>query len=178
MPFFPQIRNTCNLRRKGHNFEERNLERDLMAPYRESIGFGILTKAKRSVVEKPTLNLCRGPDNWGDIKVDIAFRTQTGLSSLPDVIADAQQLPFRGYSFSFCRCRHVIEHVDDPRQVINEIQRVADYESIRFPTDNGVTSRFLIGLSRLNLRDMLQGVRTWRKGAHKWVIIPEDGVIP
>ena len=72
----------------------------------------------------------------------------------------------------------MIEHVDDPRQVINEIRRVADHASIRFPRDNGVTSRFLIGLCRLNLRDMLQGVRTRRKGAHKWVIIPEDGVIP
>ncbi len=146
-----------------------------MAPYGESTGHGILTKAERSVVEKPTLNLGCGPDNWGDIKVDIAFRTQTGLPSLPDVIADAQQLPFRDCSFSFCRCWHVIEHVDGPRQVINEIRRVADHASIRFPTDNGVTSRFLIGLVTLDLHSITHSIRTWRTGAHKWVIIPQHG---
>ena len=148
---------------------------DLMAPYGESTGHGILTKAERSVVEKPTLNLGCGPDNWGDIKVDIAFRTRTCLPSLPDVIADGQQVPFGDCSFSFCRCWHVIEHVDGPRQVINEIRRVADHASIRFPTDNGVTSRFLIGLVTLDLHSITHSIRTWRTGAHKWVIIPQHG---
>jgi SAM-dependent methyltransferase len=48
------------------------------------------------------------------------------LVALPgvDVVADAEQLPFRPATFQRVECDAVLEHVDDPEQVMREIRRV------------------------------------------------------
>ena len=41
-----------------------------------------------------------------------------------DVVADAEQLPFPGNTFQRVECDAVLEHVEDPRKVVEEIRRV------------------------------------------------------
>jgi ubiquinone/menaquinone biosynthesis C-methylase UbiE len=57
--------------------------------------------------------------NSGDVNVDIE------KNSFADVICDAQFLPFRDNSFRIVRASHVIEHVDDPEQMLDELVRVS-----------------------------------------------------
>ena len=54
----------------------------------------------------------------GDVNVDI------DRSSLADVICDAQHLPFKDNSFKIVKASHIIEHVDDPEQMLDELVRV------------------------------------------------------
>lgn len=42
----------------------------------------------------------------------------------PDVVADAHNLPFKDNEFEFVLCTEMLEHVQDPPQVISEIKRV------------------------------------------------------
>ncbi len=42
----------------------------------------------------------------------------------PDLVADAHNLPFKNGEYELVLCTEVLEHVKDPRKVINEIGRV------------------------------------------------------
>ncbi len=53
-----------------------------------------------------------------DINIDILPETY------PDVVCDANYLSFRDNVFNSCCVSHLLEHVDNPRNVINEIKRV------------------------------------------------------
>jgi SAM-dependent methyltransferase len=55
--------------------------------------------------------------------------------SRPFVLADGQALPFRDHAFDYCICMHVLEHVDDPAQMLREMQRVARAGYIETPTE-------------------------------------------
>jgi len=55
------------------------------------------------------------------------------------MVADANSLPFEKNRFAAVFCLEALEHIDDPRQVINEIKRVLKkdgYLIILVPTDN------------------------------------------
>lgn len=52
------------------------------------------------------------------ITVDIAKHRN------PDILADAQSLPLKEASYEFVLCTEMLEHVEDPQKVINEIYRV------------------------------------------------------
>jgi len=52
----------------------------------------------------------------------------------PLVIADAHSLPFRNNAFDYVIARHVLEHVDDPGQCVQEMQRVASSGYIETPS--------------------------------------------
>jgi hypothetical protein len=127
----------------------------------------------RSPTQKSwTLNIGCGPDDWGDVRLDLAFETQTGLSSRLNVRADAQALPFREEAFLSCRCWHVLEHVDNPFQVVREILRVSSSADVRFPVDDGYKKHLLIYLINLDLTGFLNAFRTLRRRAHIWIINP------
>ena len=54
-------------------------------------------------------------------------------------VADAREIPFRDNFFDAAFCFEVLEHVDNPVEVISEIQRVlkkGGYVTILIPTDN------------------------------------------
>ena len=121
-----------------------------------------------------TLNLGCANDPWGDVKVDIAFRTQTGAPSYPDVIADAHNLPFRDASFEFTRCWHVLEHLKNPHQALREIRRVSDHGDIRFPFDDGFKREAIWGISILQPKIFLGAIKTRIVGAHVWKIHPDS----
>ena len=47
------------------------------------------------------------------------------VTDRPIVEADGQFLPFADRAFDYVICSHVLEHVEDPVQLITELERVA-----------------------------------------------------
>src|SRR6201996_1475637 len=64
--------------------------------------------------------------------------------------ADGEHLPFKDQEFDYVICRHVLEHVDDPIQFVNEQARVAKMGYIETPS--------------------LLGEYMAPKDSHRWVI--------
>ena len=107
------------------------------------------------------------------MKVDVAFNTQTGSPSHPDVLADAHNLPFREKAFEFTRCWHVLEHLQNPHQALREIRRVSDHADIRFPYDDGLKREAIWGISILHPWIFWGAMKTRIIHAHLWIIRPE-----
>ena len=88
-------------------------------------------------VNKPLLNIGAGnnPAQIGDINVDI-FPTEESI--LPNYQqASADSLPFPDKTFGAATAFHVVEHLDDPKAALSEMNRVADrtYVSVPAPFD-------------------------------------------
>ena len=119
-----------------------------------------------------SLNVGCGPEEWGDVRVDIDFATQTGRASKLNVRADAQALPFRDKAFTNCRCWHVLEHVENPRLALNEIRRVSLSADLRFPVDEGYKIHMLASAVSFDWAEFKNAYLTFRRRAHKWIIKP------
>ena len=59
------------------------------------------------------------------------------VTDRPMVEADGQFLPFADRVFDYVICSHVLEHVEDPRQFISELTRVAYRGYIETPSEIG-----------------------------------------
>ena len=59
------------------------------------------------------------------------------ITDRPIVEADGQFLPFADNTFDYVICSHVLEHVEDPRQLIAELMRVANRGYIETPSEIG-----------------------------------------
>ena len=67
-----------------------------------------------------------------------AFRQRGGLRSTvldkPIVYYDGGAFPFRDGEFDYVICSHVLEHVDNPQEFLQELVRVASRGYLEFPT--------------------------------------------
>ena len=59
------------------------------------------------------------------------------VTDRPMVEADGQYLPFADGAFDYVICSHVLEHVEDPTQLIAELKRVAGRGYIETPSEIG-----------------------------------------
>ena len=59
------------------------------------------------------------------------------VTDRPMVEADGQFLPFADATFDYVICSHVLEHVEDPAQLIAELERVARRGYIETPSEIG-----------------------------------------
>ncbi|NJO06029.1 MAG: class I SAM-dependent methyltransferase [Chloroflexaceae bacterium] len=64
-------------------------------------------------------------ERGGDIKRD----------GRPLVVADAHHLPFRDGAFEYIICSHILEHMDDPQQFVQELQRTGKAGYIGSPSE-------------------------------------------
>ena len=64
-------------------------------------------------------------------------RGGTIVTDRPTVEADGQFLPFADGAFDYVICSHVLEHVEDPTQLIAELERVAYRGYIETPSEIG-----------------------------------------
>ena len=93
---------------------------------------------------KPTINIGARRDKWGDVRCDI--HPQGGA-----VYADAHHTGFDDKSFSAALLSHLLEHVDDPVQVLLEANRIADEVVVVLPNGFDIFS--------------------WASPEHKWVFL-------
>lgn len=71
--------------------------------------------------------------------------------------ADGHNMPFEDNEFDYAICCHVLEHVDDPLQFVNEISRVSKRGYIETPS--------------------LIGEYLAPKKSHRWLILDIDGTL-
>ena len=82
------------------------------------------------------------PKTRSDVLCDkfIAEDEQRGgtiVADRPIVEADGQFLPFADHAFDYVICSHILEHVEDPAQLIAELERVARRGYIETPSEIG-----------------------------------------
>jgi SAM-dependent methyltransferase len=128
------------------------------------------------------LNVGCGADAWGDIRLDRGRYSETsgyGGRTSANVIADAEQLPFRDNSFHMSRAYHVLEHVPNPQRAFDEILRVSCEADIKVPVSNAYS--MLIEFLTLNgslvvapkgFFMILSEITQWPKrySDHKWYL--------
>lgn len=80
------------------------------------------------------------PHPRADILLDrfIEDNTERGggiVVDRPMVVADAHHLPFRTGAFRYIICSHILEHMDDPQQFVQELTRTGVGGYIGCPTE-------------------------------------------
>ena len=84
------------------------------------------------LVGKPILDFGCGWHPRGDINMDITPRQN--VPNFMPMPPDSQRLPFEDKTFSSALAFHVLEHVNNPKHVKQELQRVADRVYIITPS--------------------------------------------
>lgn len=85
-----------------------------------------------------TLNAGCGLDSFGDVRVDLYLMFQLGVRRNPkkstaNVHATLEALPFRAHAFSYVKCSHALEHVNQPKRALAELLRVGDVVDLTVP---------------------------------------------
>jgi ubiquinone/menaquinone biosynthesis C-methylase UbiE len=112
-----------------------------------------------------SLNVGCGRDLWGEVRLDI-IRTPTTT-----IVGDAQHLPFKDKSFCITKASHVLEHLENPIDALNELIRVTTNKMIiKFPTRADWKPVALMELLSLNVKYF---IFTFRPRLHKWIINPK-----
>jgi SAM-dependent methyltransferase len=80
------------------------------------------------------------PKTRADVLCDkyIEDNTQRGgtlILDRPLIVADGEALPFRGKSFDYVICSHVLEHADDAVRFLSEVERVGRAGYIETPSE-------------------------------------------
>lgn len=63
--------------------------------------------------------------------------TDIKASDFVDILCDGKKLPFKDSSFHACLCLQVLEHAEEPQQVVDEIYRVLDPQGFLFLSTHG-----------------------------------------
>lgn len=125
---------------------------------------------------KPTVNIGCGYDQWGDFRLDINPHDSKTIKC--DI---EKPLPFPDKFFSESRLYHVLEHCDNPQNVLNEAIRVSDLVNAKFPAKYDILpwgiSDMLCPLSRESLSRLFAWfLHRLRKDSHPmkhhWVCQP------
>jgi SAM-dependent methyltransferase len=94
-------------------------------------GLGILTRR--------LAGLLPGGEVWGvDASAEQLSRAKEDLPNLHFGMADAHALPFEENSFDVAFCRFLLEHVADPVEVLQEMQRVLKPGGRAFVQENDI----------------------------------------
>ena len=97
---------------------------------------------------KPTLNLGCGNDKRGTIRIDL-HPARNGIT----LIADAHFIPLRDKAISKTLCKSVLEHVEAPIKVVQEMKRIT------------IDEIFIIVPNLINVRRIW---RTFKNPLHKF----------
>lgn len=99
------------------------------------------TIIKKSVLKSRVwdLNICCGGTDGGGINADI-----TKYKNLPNFVLtkDIYNLPFKDKQFEHVLTSHTIEHIDDPRGFMEELNRVGENVTILLPPIWDLTAAF------------------------------------
>lgn len=94
------------------------------------ISYRIMGGIIRGRRAKWDLNICCGKTDGGGVNVDIVNH-----ADVPNlvVVDDIYHLPFETGQFEHTLCSHTIEHVEDPTQFFNEMQRISKQVTLVVP---------------------------------------------
>lgn len=67
-----------------------------------------------------------GPTLWGDVNMDLAASPKTECQPNLVCFGDAATIPYPDKYFGSVIASHVLEHVEDPQKVLQELHRVAE----------------------------------------------------
>jgi len=105
------------------------------------------------------------------VGIDIAEaelrRAKEKLPRFGFVLGDVQYLPFKKEAFETALCSHVIEHVHQPKQLLQEVHRVmkrGGFLELEFPN----------GFSLLEYVNRFFGKMGWSQYMHLHQFLPED----
>jgi len=108
----------------------------------------------------------------------------------PDIVCDAQHLPFKPKVFNLINCSHLLEHLDKPYLCLDEINRVSKERAkilVGFPLEKNASNTmcylrillfnlFMPSLP-LAILEIIRGLNKIRNRSytvyHKWVITPD-----
>ena len=139
---------------------------------------------KKVYVTLTSLDIGCGPKKEFDINIDL------NRNFRPDIVCDAQHLPFKPEVFNLIICSHLLEHVDKPYLCLVEINRVSNERArilIDFPLEKNASNTmcylrvFLFNLFMPSLPfaflEIIRGLNKIRNRTytvyHKWIITPE-----
>jgi hypothetical protein len=133
------------------------------------------------------LNVGCGADMWGDVRLDQGRYSETcgyRRRTTSNIIASAELLPFRDGIFREARAFHVLEHVPNPQQALDEILRVSHRANVRVPIANAYSMfieflrfNFCLVVASKEVPTIFSEITRWPKrySDHKWCIT-FDGV--
>ena len=86
---------------------------------------------KRRILNREVwdLNICCGKTDGGGVNADVVQHAE-----VPNFIqVDIERLPFADKQFENVLCSHTIEHVENPQQFFDELQRVGQKVTVVLP---------------------------------------------
>jgi ubiquinone/menaquinone biosynthesis C-methylase UbiE len=117
----------------------------------------------------------------GDVNLDLFFYTKCKNF----IIAEAHHLPFKNSTFEQVRCKHCLEHLENPLRFFKEAKRVlkksGTLECI-YPMDSRLVKKTIHNLINLHWssafkwKTKLTGSDRINYGGHKWQL-PNEGVL-
>lgn len=86
-----------------------------------------------------------------------------------DIVCDAHYLPFINRIFKRCYLYSVLQHVEDPPQVLNEINRVLDNGILELtvPTDSRTLSSIITHFLSFKFSELLKAYMRLKRGTVK-----------
>ncbi|MBU1173401.1 MAG: class I SAM-dependent methyltransferase [Proteobacteria bacterium] len=115
----------------------------------------------------------------GDVNIDLDLSRRRGIF----ILADAQFLPFKNNCFNMIRATHVIEHLQNPLQFINDAYRVTkDQLLIICPHKYALKAKYNGHLWGFNVRwfeKALQtlGIHSYRIRTTFYAVIPYEIIV-
>jgi len=92
------------------------------------------------------LNVGCGFDDWGDIRLNVS-KYYHKLKVQLNIMADAQNIPFRDKVFQKTRAFHILEHLPNWRKAVDEWCRVTlDEIELEIPIEHSFSSRQMYSL--------------------------------
>ncbi len=123
-------------------FLNRNLFRNILSPTRPTITKSEYISLKKFIKNpQNVLNVGSGSFTLLGSKFWDIFSGEYNLINLDlfpgenvDVVADAENMPFDNGTFDLVVCQAVLEHVQNPKNIVNEINRVLKKQGLFYCT--------------------------------------------